>query len=49
MRGLLCLVLCSLLVSASVVAHNVEDELDNVAEVEVEVEDMVLVEKVTIK
>ena len=48
MRGVLCLALCSLLVSASVLAHDVEDDFDDEAEVEVEAEDTVVVEKVTI-
>ena len=46
MRGLLCLALCSLLLSASS-AHDVEDDFDDEAEVEIEAEDTVVVEKVT--
>ena len=46
MRGLLSLALCSLLLSASF-AHDVEDDFDDEAEVEVEAEDTVIVEKVT--
>ena len=49
MRGLLRLALCSLLVSASiVVAHDVEDDFDDEAEVEVEADDTVVVEKVIV-
>ena len=48
MRGLLCLALCSLLVSGGR-AHDVEDDFDDEAEVEVEAEDTVVVEKVAIK
>ena len=49
MRGLLCLALCSLLVSGGI-AHDVEDDFDDEAEVEEEAEEMdtVTVEKVTI-
>ena len=47
MRSLLCLALWSLLLSASF-AHDVEDDFDDEAEVEVEAEDTVVVEKVTI-
>ena len=47
MRSLLCLALCTLLLSASS-AHDVEDDFDDEAEVEVEAEDTVVVEKVTI-
>ena len=47
MRGLLCLALCSLLLSVSS-AHDVEDDFVDEAEVEVEAEDTVVVEKVTI-
>ena len=47
MRCLLCLALCTLLLSASS-AHDVEDDFDDEAEVEVEAEDTVVVEKVTI-
>ena len=49
MRGVLCLALCSLLVSTGVLAHDVEDDFDDEAEVEVEAEDTVVVEKVAIK
>ena len=49
MRGLLCLALCSLIVAASVRAHDVEDDFDDEAEVEVEADDTVVVEKVNIK
>ena len=49
MRGLLCLALCSLLVSGGI-AHDVEDDFDDEAEVEEEAEgmDTVTVEKVKI-
>ena len=49
MRGLLCLALCSLLVSGGI-AHDVEDDFDDEAEVEEEAEEMdtVTVEKVKI-
>ena len=49
MRGLLCLALCSLLVSGGR-AHDVEDDFDDEAEVEEEAEEMdtVTVEKVKI-
>ena len=49
MRGLLCLALCSLLVSGGI-AHDVEDDFDDEADVEEEAEEMdtVTVEKVTI-